>query len=585
VTQPATSFVKVISRLDATALVVGSMIGSGIFIVSSAILREVGTPGLLLTVWAVSGVLTLLGALTYGELAAMYPKAGGQYVYLREGISPLFGYLYGWTLFTVIQTGTIAAVAVAFARFTGILVPGLTEEVFLGGTIGKYQVGLSGQRVLAIASIALLTWINVRGVRTAALIQTSLTIIKTAALAGLIVLGVTIGRNAAAIADNFGAGFWPAGGLTLQQATDGRPVRPPAVDVDADSPAMIMYTSGTTGFPKGVLYSHASFLGVYHGVVIEGDMRHDDVVMVTMPLFHNGGLNVLLQPALMLGATAVIMAKGFDPDATLEAVARDRVTLTMWVPTMLAMLARRGIGSHDTSSLKTLWYGSSPIAAPVLAAAREMFDAGFYQWYGQTETGMNSVLRPEDHAQRSQCTGREMFNAELRIVDGDGRDVPVGGVGEIISAQRCQGMIGYWKNEEATRATIRDGWIYTGDLARVEGDGYFTVIDRKRDMIISGAENIYPKEIEDLLVTHPAVSEVAVFGIPDDIYGESVAAAVVRKEGHEVDEQEIIAFCATRLASYKKPRRVEFVAELPKNATGKVTKHVLRAPFWPGRGR
>jgi acyl-CoA synthetase (AMP-forming)/AMP-acid ligase II len=381
------------------------------------------------------------------------------------------------------------------------------------------------------------------------------------------------------------AGPAPAGGLTLQQATDGRPVRPPAVDVDADSPAMIMYTSGTTGFPKGVLYSHASFLGVYHGVVIEGGMRHDDVVMVTMPLFHNGGLNVLLQPALMLGATAVIMAKGFDPDATLEAVARDRVTLTMWVPTMLAMLARRGIGSHDTSSLKTLWYGSSPIAAPVLAAAREMFDAGFYQWYGQTETGMNSVLRPEDHAQRSQCTGREMFNAELRIVDGDGQDVPVGGVGEIISAQRSQGMIGYWKNEEATRATIRDGWIYTGDLARVEGDGYFTVIDRKRDMIISGAENIYPKEIEDLLVTHPAVSEVAVFGIPDDIYGESVAAAVVRKGGHEVDEQEIIAFCATRLASYKKPRRVEFVAELPKNATGKVTKHVLRAPFWPGRGR
>ena len=214
-TQPATSFVKVITRLDATALVVGSMIGSGIFIVSSAILREVGTPGLLLLVWAVSGVLTLLGALTYGELAAMFPKAGGQYVYLREGISPLFGYLYGWTLFTVIQTGTIAAVAVAFARFTGILVPGLTEEIFLGGVIGKYQVGLSGQRVLAILSIVLLTWINVRGVRTAAVIQTSLTIIKTAALAGLIVLGITIGRHAAAIGENFGAGFWPAGGLTL----------------------------------------------------------------------------------------------------------------------------------------------------------------------------------------------------------------------------------------------------------------------------------------------------------------------------------------------------------------------------------
>jgi APA family basic amino acid/polyamine antiporter len=210
-----TEFVKAISRLDATALVVGSMIGSGIFIVSAQITREVGTPGVMLAVWAVSGLLTLLGALTYGELAAMFPKAGGQYVYLREGISPLFGYLYGWTLFTVIQTGTIAAVAVAFARFTGILFPALTEHIFLGGDIGKYHVGLSPQRVLAIGSVLLLTWINVRGVRTAAVIQTTLTAIKTLSLAALIVLGITVGRNAAAIEANFHVGFWPSGGLAF----------------------------------------------------------------------------------------------------------------------------------------------------------------------------------------------------------------------------------------------------------------------------------------------------------------------------------------------------------------------------------
>ena len=214
-TEPNTGFVKAITRLDATAIVVGSMIGSGIFIVSAGILREVGTPGLLLSVWLVSGLLTLLGALTYGELAAMFPKAGGQYIYLRESISPLFGYLYGWTLFTVIQTGTIAAVAVAFARFTGILVPGLTEEIFLGGDIGKYHVGFSPQRVLAIVSVIVLTWVNIRGVRTAAVIQTTLTAVKTLSLAALIVLGVTIGRNADAIAANFGANFWPAGGITL----------------------------------------------------------------------------------------------------------------------------------------------------------------------------------------------------------------------------------------------------------------------------------------------------------------------------------------------------------------------------------
>jgi APA family basic amino acid/polyamine antiporter len=219
--QPQAEFAKVISRLDATALVVGSMIGSGIFIVSAQILRDVHAPGLMLLVWGLAGIVTIMGALTYGELAAMFPRAGGQYVYLRESISPLFGYLYGWTLFVVIQTGTIAAVAVAFARFTAVLFPGLSPEVFLGGTvnfpqpIGAITVGLSPQRLLAVASIAVLTWINVRGVRTAAFIQTSLTAIKAAALAGLIVLGFTIGRNAAAVAENFGTAFWPAGGLSV----------------------------------------------------------------------------------------------------------------------------------------------------------------------------------------------------------------------------------------------------------------------------------------------------------------------------------------------------------------------------------
>ncbi len=220
--QPQPEFVKALSRLDATALVVGSMIGSGIFIVSADILRQVHAPGLLLLVWAVSGTVTLMGAVSYGELAAMFPKAGGQYVYLREGISPLFGYLYGWTLFMVIQTGTIAAVAVAFARFTSVFWPSLSPEVYAGlGTtitfpqpIGSIAVGLSPQRLFAIASVIVLTWINVRGVRTAAIIQTTLTTVKVATLAAVVILGLTIGRNAAAIAANFGPNFWPAGALT-----------------------------------------------------------------------------------------------------------------------------------------------------------------------------------------------------------------------------------------------------------------------------------------------------------------------------------------------------------------------------------
>jgi APA family basic amino acid/polyamine antiporter len=194
------------------------MIGSGIFIVSADILRQVHAPGLLLLVWAVSSILTLLGTLAYGELAAMFPKAGGQYVYLREGYSPLVGYLYGWTLFMAIQTGTIAAVAVAFARFVSILVPALSPDVRLGFMLplpsGPIQVGLSPQRALAILSIAVLTWINVRGVKIAAMVQTSLTVIKTAALIGLIGLGLTLGSRSEVAAANFGSSFWPEGGLT-----------------------------------------------------------------------------------------------------------------------------------------------------------------------------------------------------------------------------------------------------------------------------------------------------------------------------------------------------------------------------------
>jgi fatty-acyl-CoA synthase len=285
-----------------------------------------------------------------------------------------------------------------------------------------------------------------------------------------------------------------------------------------------------------------------------------------------------------MGGTAVIMGKGFDPDKILDAVERYGVTMTMWVPTMLAMLINHpDVTKYKLSSLKKIWYGSSAISPTVLEAAMEIFKADFYQWYGQTETGMVSILRPEDHRERSQFTGREMFNADLRIVDEEGNRVGVGGVGEIISAQKPLGMIGYHAMEQATRKTIRNGWIHTGDLARVEEGGYFTIVDRMSDMIISGAENIYPKEIEDLICTHPGVLEVAVFGIPDEIYGESVCAVVVKREGCQLDQEEIIAFCASRISGYKKPKRVEFADDLPKNASGKVTKNVLREPHWAGR--
>jgi acyl-CoA synthetase (AMP-forming)/AMP-acid ligase II len=374
-------------------------------------------------------------------------------------------------------------------------------------------------------------------------------------------------------------------GLTLAALTAGQSIEEPNVKVDPASPSFIMYTSGTTGFPKGTLFSHAAYIQNYLGMALEGDLKNTDVSLVCIPLFHNGGLNAMMGPTLTVGGTAVIMSKGFDPEKVLESVARYRVTVTMWVPTQLTMLINYpNVSKWDTSSLKKVYYGSSAITPATLEASLKVFNrVQFYQWYGQVETGMVSVLRPEDHTAWSQCTGREMVTADLRIVDEDGNDVGVGQTGEIISAQKPLGMIGYYRMDEANRTTLRDGWIYTGDVARNDGQGYFTIVDRLRDLIISGAENIYPKEIEDVICSHPGILEAAVFGIPDEVYGESVCAVVVAKKGHSLGQQEIIDFCASKLSSYKKPKRVEFIEDLPKNANGKVTKNVLREPYWVGR--
>jgi acyl-CoA synthetase (AMP-forming)/AMP-acid ligase II len=376
-----------------------------------------------------------------------------------------------------------------------------------------------------------------------------------------------------------------AGGRTLSEFADGQSSDEPDVEVDPSNVAFIMYTSGTTGFPKGVLSSHHAYLQVAVGLIYEGDLRHDDVALCALPLFHNGGINAMVLPTLVVGGCCYIHRGSFEPETILGIVREYRISVTLWVPTILAKLVNDpATRKNDCSSLTKIWYGSSAINPTTMTAAKEVFKAEFYQWYGQTETGMVSVLRPEDHAERSQFTGREIYNAEIRVVDENMNDTPVGEVGEIITLQKNQGMIGYYKMPQATEKIIRNGWIHTEDLARVEGNGYFTVVDRLRDMIISGAENVYSKEIEDIIATHPAVLEVAVFGIPDETWGEVVCASVVKKEGYgQVDEKAIIGFCSSRMAGYKKPKRVEFRDELPKNAAGKVTKNVLRSPYWEGR--
>lgn len=373
----------------------------------------------------------------------------------------------------------------------------------------------------------------------------------------------------------------PAGSsMTLDELIKGKPDSEPLVEVTPDMPVMITYTSGTTGTPKGVLASHENILSVSIAMVIEGDVQPNEVVLVCMPLFHTGGFQALAQPALIRGGTVLLFGKGFDADKILGAVEKHKVTLTMWVPTMLVMLTNHPAAEkYNVSTLKKIWYGSSPITPSLLAQCYKIFNAQFYQWYGQTETGMISILQPEDHKDRGQCTGREIFRADLRIVDRNNEDVQVGEVGEIISFQKFFGMMGYWQSPRKNEETVRNGWIHTGDLARNDGDGYFTIVDRMGDMIISGAENIYPREVENAISRHHGVLEVAVFGIPDEVYGESVCAAVVPRTGFILNEQDIIEYCGETISSYKKPKKVIFCQTLPKTANGKVRKNIIKNQY------
>jgi acyl-CoA synthetase (AMP-forming)/AMP-acid ligase II len=373
-----------------------------------------------------------------------------------------------------------------------------------------------------------------------------------------------------------------AGLPSLASLSTGQPATAPDIKIDDESAAIIMYTSGTTGFPKGVLYSHRAYYALFDGLAVECDLEHDEVMHIAMPLFHNAGLNGALNSTLMLGATGVIHRGSFDPEAIFAQIEKYRITFALWVPTMFAIIGQHPAAKkYDLSSLRKVSYGGMSIRPDLLATAQQILKgARFYQVFGSTECGNVTVLRPEDHAERSQYTGREFFNVESRVLTDDGRVPAVGEVGEIAVRADISGMIGYWRNDKATAETIRDGWIYSGDLVRIEPGGYITVVDRKKDMIVSGGENVYPKEVEAAIARHPAVREVAVFGIPDIKYVETVCAAISIKPGMMVTAEEIDAFCLQQLARYKRPRKIDFHDDLPKNASGKVTKPALRAPYW-----
>ncbi|MGA8706399.1 MAG: long-chain-fatty-acid--CoA ligase, partial [Steroidobacteraceae bacterium] len=356
---------------------------------------------------------------------------------------------------------------------------------------------------------------------------------------------------------------------------------------DADSPvapehndlATLLYTSGTTGRPKGVMLGHKGLMHLAsHAVRNWSKWGADDINLITVPQFHVGGVVMLLVGMLAGGLT--ILHAGFDPTSVLRALNQDRITRMFLVPSMIhALLQTPECESTDFSSLRLLMYAASPMPRDVLQRAIDVMRCPMAHVYGMTETsGAITFLGPEQHkgslARRESC-GRPLPGTQLRIVDSDGHDLPPGTVGQIL-IRTCQIMRGYFEQPSATTAALKDGWFYSGDVGELDGEGYLYVRDRIKDMIISGGENVYSTEVESVLLKHPAIVDAAVVGLPDGRFGEAVTAFVVARSSSELNEEAVRTHVRGHLAGYKVPRRVFFTAVLQRNAAGKVLKEELR---------
>jgi long-chain acyl-CoA synthetase len=352
-----------------------------------------------------------------------------------------------------------------------------------------------------------------------------------------------------------------------------------------------LYTSGTTGLPKGVLTTNSNLFTLLGKVQAAWHIDRSSINLVCMPLFHIAGCEWALA-GMEVGATSVLV-RDFEPAQMLDLMQAERVTNALFVPAMLGFLARvPGAEDRRFPGLRSIIYGASPITDEALLAAMRVFKCEFVQLYGMTETtGAITELTAADHdpsgpkAHLLRSAGKPFPWVELRIVDPDGRDCRTGEVGELWT-RSGQNMLGYWNKPEETKATITaDGWLKTGDAGYFDENGYVFLTDRVKDMIVSGGENIYPAEIENALAGHPAIAEVAVIGVPDEKWGETVKAVVALKASGRATAADIVAYGKTNLAGYKCPTSVDFVAALPRNPSGKVLKKDLRAPYWAGRQR
>ena len=375
---------------------------------------------------------------------------------------------------------------------------------------------------------------------------------------------------------------------------DAAPATPHTTTVDPAAPVLQLYTSGTTGLPKGVMLSHRNILQFRReeGRTPMGwnEWIEDDVNLVAMPVGHIGGVGWGIV-SLLNGARTVIHRE-FIPANVLEAIERQRISKLFVVPTALQMLLMQPrVRQIDYSRLRHILYGASPIPLDLLREATQVFGCGFCQQYGMTETSGTVVyLPPSDHSaagtKRMRAAGIPMPGVEIRVVDAHSRrPVAPGEVGEV-ETRSVANMVGYWNRAEATAETVNtDGWLKTGDAGYLDEDGYLYIHDRFKDMIVSGAENIYPAEVENAMYGHPAVQEVAVIGVPDDKWGEAVKAFVVLKPGATPDIEGILAFARDRIAAFKLPKSIDVVAVLPRGPSGKILRRTLRDPFWAGRER
>ena len=345
-----------------------------------------------------------------------------------------------------------------------------------------------------------------------------------------------------------------------------------------DDTVVLLYTSGTTGQPKGAELTHAN-LSTNAKVSAETlvELSPEDVVMGCLPLFHCFGLTCGLNAAVSVGACLTLIPR-FDAEKALEVIGRDQVTVFEGVPTMYAgMLHAPDAESYDVSSLRTCISGGSAMPVEVMKSFEETFGCIVLEGYGLSETSPVASFNRPDLERKPGSIGVPVRGVEMKLVDDDGKDVEQGEVGEIaIKGENV--MKGYWGKEDATKESIPDGWFRSGDMAKQDEDGYFFIVDRKKDLIIRGGYNVYPREVEEALYEHEAVAEVAVIGVPHDELGEEVGAAVALKKGKSVDEDELREFAKERLAAYKYPRHLWIVDELPKGPTGKILRREVEGP-------